>query len=93
MNISDNGVPHHFPSPLGVRMILVCPKPNLLLTIIYFSNVNFTFCVVFGESPLVSLIVKEHWLKNNLLPRLIYFIMGSTFFELLVIDINDFNMV
>ena len=47
--------------------------------------VNVTFFDILGKSTLVSLLVKEHWLKNNLLLRLIYFIMGSTFFELLVL--------
>ena len=39
---------------------------------------------IFEKSFLVSLSVKEHWLKSNLFLGLIYFIMGSTFFELLV---------
>ena len=60
------------------------PKLNLLLTIIYSQMCQFGIFGHFGGSPLVSLIVKEHWLKSNLLPRLIYFIMVSTFFELLV---------
>ena len=42
------------------------------------------YIFIFWESPLVNLIVKEHWLKSDLLLGLIYFIVGSTFFELLV---------